>query len=64
MFSFHNPGPGGTTSGTVTHKRTAQWSEKGHRIISHDETEGTHTYGQPTRSIREKTAVQMHPSVT
>jgi len=29
VFNFHNPEPGGTTSGTDNDKRRAQWSEKG-----------------------------------
>ena len=44
VFNFQRPGPGGTTSGTTTDNKTAQWSKKGQGTISQDETEGTQTY--------------------
>ena len=50
-FNFHNPGPMGTESGRTKEKDRAQWSENGQGRMS--DTWGTHTYGQPMRSMRE-----------
>ena len=43
VLSFHNPGPGGTTSGIDKDRKMAQWSEKGQGMMSQEETEDTQT---------------------
>ena len=56
QLSFHKPGPRSNTSGTLVDNETAQWSEKGHGMISQEIKQADHATGRPMRSIREAKA--------
>ena len=56
QLSFHRPGPRSNTSGTLVESKTAQWSEKGHGMMSQEDKEADHATGRPIKSIREAKA--------